>query len=417
MAYTNSGLVTYKKISPNRNTNRNHAIDTITIHCIVGQWTAKQGCDFFYDSSVQASANYVVGKDGSIGLCVEEKDRSWCSSSSSNDNRAVTIEVASDTKHPYAVTDQALSALIKLVADICERNNIKELKWKADKSLVGQVDKQNMTVHKWFANKDCPGEHLYNKHYYIASEVNKILSKTEQDEEKTEEPVKPSVSDTNEKTFNVGDIVDFSGGKHYVSASATSGSTVKASKAKVTAVSRSSKHPYHVRAVNNSGAFISGVYGWVDANTLSAIKENSSLKPSQTTSEISIVAGTKLNIKSVPLYVSSTSKSMSSKITGTYYVWDKNVINNRIRITNSAKNVGNASQVTGWINYSDARNAINVVDTTTGTVASTKTLDDWAREVISGKHGNGMDNRRASLKKAGCPYTAEQVQDRVNELL
>lgn len=175
MAYTNSPLVTYKRITSNKTSPRNHAIDTITIHCIVGQWTAKQGCDYFATTDRECSANYVVGKDGSIGLSVEEKDRSWCSSSSSNDHRAITIEVASDTSHPYAVTDEAYNALIKLVADICKRNGIKKLLWKADKSLIGQVNKQNMTVHRWFANKSCPGEYLYSRHSDIAAKVNALL--------------------------------------------------------------------------------------------------------------------------------------------------------------------------------------------------------------------------------------------------
>lgn len=175
MAYTNSSLVTYKRLTNNRTSPRNHAIDTITIHCIVGQWTAKKGCDYFATTDRRCSANYVVGKDGSIGLSVEEKDRSWCSSNAANDNRAITIEVASDTSHPYAVTDKAYEALIKLVADICKRNGIKKLLWKADKSLVGQVDKQNMTVHRWFANKSCPGEYLYSRHSDIAAKVNALL--------------------------------------------------------------------------------------------------------------------------------------------------------------------------------------------------------------------------------------------------
>ena len=79
MGYTNSTLATYKNISKNKTANRNHAIDTITIHCFVGQVTAKQGCDFFASTPKECSANYVVGFDGSIGLSVEEKDRSWCS--------------------------------------------------------------------------------------------------------------------------------------------------------------------------------------------------------------------------------------------------------------------------------------------------------------------------------------------------
>jgi N-acetyl-anhydromuramyl-L-alanine amidase AmpD len=138
--YTNSPLVDYTKISPNKSP-RNHKIDTITIHCVVGQSSVEALGAWFAASSRRASSNYGVGYDGKIGLYVEEKDRSWCSNSTDNDDRAITIEVASDTKHPYAVKDKAYAALIELIADICKRNNIKELKWKADKSLIGQVDK------------------------------------------------------------------------------------------------------------------------------------------------------------------------------------------------------------------------------------------------------------------------------------
>ena len=110
----------------------------------------------------------------------EEKNRSWCTSSSSNDNRAITIEVASDTSGPYAVRNVVYESLIKLVADICKRNGIKKLLWKADRSLIGQVDKQNMTVHRWFANKSCPGDYLYNRHSDIANRVNRILEASDE---------------------------------------------------------------------------------------------------------------------------------------------------------------------------------------------------------------------------------------------
>lgn len=190
---SNSSLVTYKKLTNDKST-RKSKIDTITIHCYVGQVTAKQGCDYFATSDRQVSSNYVVGKDGSIGLSVEEKYRAWTSggvdkngkpirvngiSGADNDHRAVTIEVACDTKKPYAVTDKAYKSLIELVADICKRNGIKELKWKGDKSLVGKVDKQNMTVHRWFSNTECPGDWLYSRMGEIAKKVNeKIAVKT-----------------------------------------------------------------------------------------------------------------------------------------------------------------------------------------------------------------------------------------------
>ena len=182
---SNSPLAPVTQISPNRNSPRNHKIDRITIHCFVGQVTARRGCEVFQPSSKKASCNYVVGYDGSIGLCVDEGDRSWCSSSSSNDNRAVTIETASDNEHPYAVTEKAYAALLDLVTDICRRNGAKKLIWFGDKdktlAYTPQAGEMVMTVHRWFANKACPGEYLYERHWEIAAEVTRRLEGEDDD--------------------------------------------------------------------------------------------------------------------------------------------------------------------------------------------------------------------------------------------
>ncbi len=179
MEFTNSPLAKVKVLSPNHSGLRNHEIDTITIHCVEGQCTATQIGEIFLPEARQASSNYGIGFDGEIGLYVEEKNRSWCSSSGANDHRAITIEVASDTTPPYAVYPAAYDALIDLLVDICKRNGIKELKWRADKTLIGQPDKQNMTVHHWFADTTCPGEYLYERHGKIAADVNERLLKGE----------------------------------------------------------------------------------------------------------------------------------------------------------------------------------------------------------------------------------------------
>lgn len=174
---SNSALVSYRRISPNKTINRNHAIDTITIHCMAGNLSVEACGSLFARAAKKASSNYGVGSDGRIALYVEEKDRSWCSSNAENDHRAVTIEVANDSGAPdWHVSDKAMESLVRLIADICKRNQIMELKWKADKKLIGQVDKQNMTVHRWFAAKACPGNYLYEKHGYIAEQVNMLLN-------------------------------------------------------------------------------------------------------------------------------------------------------------------------------------------------------------------------------------------------
>lgn len=174
---SNSKLISYTKISPNKTSPRNHKIDTITIHCMAGNLSVESCGNLFSFTSSGASSNYGIGTDGRIGLYVDEKDRSWCSSNKANDNRAVTIEVANDggANTGWHVSDKAMASLIELITDICKRNDIKELKWKADKKLIGQIDKQNMTVHRWFKAKACPGDYLYNKHSYIAEQVNNKL--------------------------------------------------------------------------------------------------------------------------------------------------------------------------------------------------------------------------------------------------
>lgn len=176
---SNSPLVSYTKISPNKSSPRNHKIDTVTIHCVVGQCSVETLGNVFAPTSRQASSNYGVGVDGRIGMYVEEKDRSWCSSNAANDNRAITIEVASDTKEPYAVNAKAYAALIDLLVDICKRNGIKELVWSTNKAdRVNHKNGCNMTVHRDYANKSCPGTYLYERHAQIASEVNKRLGST-----------------------------------------------------------------------------------------------------------------------------------------------------------------------------------------------------------------------------------------------
>ena len=172
---SNSQLVQVVKISPNKYTPRASSIDTITIHCYVGQATVESMLENF-SRNINASCNYVIGTDGRVGLCVDEQDGSWCSSNYNNDNRAVTIECACDKVHPYAINSKVYQTLVSLCADICKRNSIKELKWLNDKSLIGQVGKQNMTVHRWFKNKACPGEFIFDRLGQIASEVNSILN-------------------------------------------------------------------------------------------------------------------------------------------------------------------------------------------------------------------------------------------------
>ena len=209
MAYTNSPLVSYTKLSPNHSGQRTHSIDRITPHCVVGQCSVETLGNVFLPVSRQASSNYGIGVDGRVGMYVEEKNRSWCSSSAANDQRAVTIECASDATEPYAFKDVVYQRLIELCTDICKRNGKTKLLWLGDKTKTlnysPKQDEMVLTVHRWFANKSCPGDWMYARMGDLAEKVTAALG----GDVKPTDPVKPT------GTIHVGDLVTITGSTYY----------------------------------------------------------------------------------------------------------------------------------------------------------------------------------------------------------
>lgn len=346
---SNSSLVDCTVKSPNHSGKRTHSIDTLTPHCVVGQLTA-EGIGSCFPAGREASCNYGIGKDGRVVLVVDECNRSWCSSSNSNDQRAVTIECASDMTDPYTMNSAVYEKLIELCADICKRNGKTKVLWLGSKEkTLAYTPKSNemvLTAHRWFANKSCPGDWLYSRYGELADRINTLLGsgsssgsssssgntgggsastgsvlyyvqsgayskKANADTQaaklkaagfevlvkkvgnlykvQTGAYSKKANADTQvaklkEKGFDafvttngggsasastaisVGDVVQFAGGPHYKSASASSSSgSPKAGPAKVTAISKNAKHPYHIIHTNSA----STVYGWVDADKVS----------------------------------------------------------------------------------------------------------------------------------------------------
>lgn len=189
---SNSKLVNYTKLSPNHSGQRTHSIDRITPHCVVGQCSVETLGNIFMDANREASCNYGIGVDGRVLLCVDEGNRSWCSSSNSNDQRAVTIECASETYHPYEMNSNVYNSLVKLCVDICKRNGKKKLLWFNEKNKTlnysPKADEMIITVHRWFDNKACPGDWLYNRLGDLAKRVTEKLGGSEV------KPKKPTIT-------------------------------------------------------------------------------------------------------------------------------------------------------------------------------------------------------------------------------
>lgn len=582
---SNSSLVSYTKISPNKTSPRNHAIDCITIHCVVGQCSVQTLGDIFAPTSRQASSNYGVGYDGKIGMYVEEKDRSWCSSSSENDNRAITIEVASDTTEPYAVNDKAYNALIELVADICKRNGIKKLVWSTNKNdRVNHLNGCNMTVHRDYANKSCPGTYLYERHGDIAAKVNAKLGATNTTTPTNPAPTTTTTTDEiyvvkagdtlsgiaskygttyqklaeyngikNPNVITVGQKIKipvvktetkpvtptptpapttqqgtgYTAAKLIAIAQAEIGYKEKATNSNLdddTANAGSNNWTKFARDLYNAGYYNGNKngYAWCDvfvdwcfyqlagknakkaqeiecqtgdcgagciysaqyyrnqnrfyttpevgdqiffgkkgdeehtgivetvsANQITTIEGNTSNMvarrtynrndsyivgygrpkfdasattpvtptptpaptPAPATTEVELKAGTKLTLNGVALYGSSGAATKANTKTGTYYLWDATVINNRVRITNSTANVGKAGQVTGWIAFADAKKAAGTTTApTTQKTTFTPYLVKVTADVLNIRKGAGTNYAVVgSIKDKGVYTIVEEA--------
>ena len=177
MKNTNSPLVSVQILSPFKTNHEQRKIDTITIHHMAGNLTVESCGKLFQQKGKRASSNYGIGSDGRIAMYVEEKNASWCSSSTANDSRAITIEVANCTgkEDGWRISDKAMKSLINLIADVCTRNGIKQLLWENNPALIGKVDRQNITLHRWFKDKDCPGAYIEANMNNIVKSVNDKL--------------------------------------------------------------------------------------------------------------------------------------------------------------------------------------------------------------------------------------------------
>ena len=201
---SNSSLVSHVNLSPNNSGKRTHCIDRITPHCVVGQCSVETLGNIFKPTARQASSNYGIGFDGRVGMYVDEGNRSWCSSSNANDQRAVTIECASDKTAPYAMKDVVYQSLIKLCVDICKRNGKTKLLWLGDKDKsLNYEPKSNemvITVHRWFSNTACPGDWLYARLGDLAKKVTEQLGGSTNTSTK---PTKKSIDTIAQEVINV----------------------------------------------------------------------------------------------------------------------------------------------------------------------------------------------------------------------
>lgn len=146
-----------------------HRICKFTPHIMAGILTGKQcAVNIFQNPNRIASANYCIGNDGDIVCNVYEEDRAYTSSSRSNDNQAITVEVSNcEYGGDWKISDKAWNSLVNLAVDVCSRYGFR--------LVYDGTPNGSLTRHNMFANTSCPGKYLQSRFQELADTVNARL--------------------------------------------------------------------------------------------------------------------------------------------------------------------------------------------------------------------------------------------------
>lgn len=134
------------------------------------------------------------------------------------------------------------------------------------------------------------------------------------------------------------------------------------------------KHSYFTSTAC-PGPYLGGKFSWL------AEEVNKRLAGGVTVAGDALRAGMALHLERTNLYIASASLAIAGVRTGTYYLWGTEVVNGRVRITNSTSNVGKYGKVTGWISVDDAKAGAGLRDQTTDSRGLTKIVIDYASNV------------------------------------
>lgn len=196
-------------------------IEAITIHHMAGVLSAEQCGAIFQQAGRGGSSHYGIGNDGKIAQYVDESNTAWTNSNWDSNCKSVTIETSNcENGGNWAVSDNALNSLIRLVADIGKRNNLGTL-----------VKGKNVTWHSMFYATACPGPYLLSKIDYIIAEANKINN-----------PEPTPVVPTPTEKHKVGDIVTING--VYVSSDSTDKLVPAITTGTITKIIEGARNPY-----------------------------------------------------------------------------------------------------------------------------------------------------------------------------
>ena len=170
-----SSLVTYEDYNVPYTSGRTSGVGCVCVHHMAGNLDTASCCRVWRNSGA-ASAHYCIDSKGNIGQAVREKDCAWACGNKWANNCSISIECANDggASSNWHVSDATINACINLLVDICKTHGWTPFRY------TGSLTTGELFAHREVASTACPGDYLYSKFPYIASEVQKRLSGTDE---------------------------------------------------------------------------------------------------------------------------------------------------------------------------------------------------------------------------------------------
>ena len=308
------------------------------------------------------------------------------------------------------MNSKVYTTLIKLCVDICKRNGKKKLLWISNKSkalnYVPKSDEMILTVHRWFANKSCPGNWLYSRLGKLATEVTKQLGSSTASCLKASSLKDLSDADVIKK---VGALFTADQKKTGILASISLAQFILESSYGKSELAQKANNCFGMKKSLSGNTWSGSVWDGKSIYTKKTKEQNKDGSYTLITADFRKYPSIEDSIADHSAYLLGAKNGSKKRYAGLKGCKDYKKAAKIIKAGGYATSLTYVDKLCSIIE----KWKLTQYDVKSSS-SSKKSVDTLAKEVIAGKWGNG-EERKQKLTAAGYDYSA--VQKRVNEML
>ena len=163
-------------LTHNRPYTKRSRTTAIAIHWVANPGSsAMQNRNYFQNTDVEVSANYIIGLNGEVICCIPDEEISWCT------NQANNYTVSIENCHPNwtgEFNSATYNSLVELTANLCKKYGLNPM----NRGVIRHFDVTGKNCPKWFVPKSRGGSDTENcEHWaqFLWDVKNKLDGKTQ----------------------------------------------------------------------------------------------------------------------------------------------------------------------------------------------------------------------------------------------